>query len=151
MQFNLIQSTNQLNLIQLNIVQSIEFNPIKLSIQLNSIILNCIQFWIKLIQVTLIYFNLIWVTFDWGWLTMTSWLIQDTCQCGDRHQTSMMQTTTSRYIDDCAAVTLSPSRPLQERVELFPSRLTDSATWSPDNWGTAYSTQLSNVPKGMLT
>ena len=79
MQFNLIQSTNQLNLIQLNIVQSIEFNPIKPSIQLNSIILNCIQFWIELnynyskfliwielIQVTLIYFNLIQVTFDWA-------------------------------------------------------------------------------------
>jgi hypothetical protein len=80
MQFNLIQSTNQLNLIQLNIVQSIEFNPIKPSIQLNSIILNCIRFWIELnynyskfliwielIQVTLIYFNLIRATFDWAW------------------------------------------------------------------------------------
>ena len=66
MQFNLIHSTNQLNLIQLNIVQSIEFNPIKPSIQLNLIILNCIRFWIKLIQVTLIYFNLIRATFDWG-------------------------------------------------------------------------------------
>ena len=64
MVFNAIQSDS--------IYQSIEFNPIKPSIQLNLIILNYIRFWIelnynyskfliwiKLIQVTLIYFNLI--------------------------------------------------------------------------------------------